>query len=317
MDYRPLIQFNFESLMNKYKVKKDRFKVNAYKKALDNLPNNVYSLDDIKDGTGKKTYEKMRFMIENNKNLEEVEEYINDDSCRIIETLQTVHGIGPTKATELYHEHGVRTMDDLRSRAAQLLNDKQQIGLLYYDDILKRIPYTEMSKHDEFVGRIVDTLRKERQLEDADIRYVVVGSYRRKLKDSGDIDVLITGKKNFLDLLIERLIQQKYLVDTAVLAKGTVKFMGLCKLPRHKNYRRIDILYTPPEEYPFAELYFTGSYRFNIRMRSHAAKLGYTLNEQALTRTDTKSIVSKEFRTEKDIFSFLEFEYLEPENRVD
>lgn len=315
MDFRPIIEKNLQVLINKYKKSKERFKANAYQRAYNALPSKVFTVDDVKDVGGAKTFEKLKFIIENNKDLLEVEEYMNDGSHAIIEQLQTVYGIGPAKATKLYNEHNIRSIEDLKTKT-DLLDDKQKLGLQYYDDILARIPYKEMQKHDDFVQREMTKMIHMNKINDDNLKYVIVGSYRRKLKDSGDIDILLTGEHNYLGLLIDTLIEKKYIVGTAVLARGDVKFMGLCKLPRHKRYRRIDILYTPLHEYPFAELYFTGSYQFNIRMRTHAAKLGYTLNEQGLMNTDSKEIVSEEFITEKDIFDFLKFKYLEPENRV-
>ena len=314
MDFKPIIEKNLQVLMNKYKKSKERFKANAYQRAYNALPDNVYTVDDVKDVGGAKTFEKLKFMIENNKDLPEVEEYMNDGSHAIIEQLQTVYGIGPAKATKLYNQHNVRSLEDLKTKT-DLLDDKQILGLQYYDDILARIPYKEMEKHDDFVQSEVAKMMHNKNITDENLKYAIVGSYRRKLKDSGDIYILLTGEQNYLGILITTLIEKGYIVGTAVLARGDVKFMGLCKLPRHKRYRRIYILYTPSHEYPFAELYFTGSNQFNIRMRANAAKLGYTLNEQGLLNTNTKDAVSEEFVSEKDIFDFLKFEYLEPEYR--
>ena len=46
--------------------------------------------------------------------------------------------------------------------------------------------------------------------------------------------------------------------------------MGLGKINISPCFRRIDIMYTKPEEYPFAILYFTGSGDFNVKMREYA-----------------------------------------------
>ena len=43
--------------------------------------------------------------------------------------------------------------------------------------------------------------------------------------------------------------------------------------------RRIDIMYTTPDQYPFAILYFTGSSEFNQKMRAEMLERGMTLNE--------------------------------------
>ena len=55
--------------------------------------------------------------------------------------------------------------------------------------------------------------------------------------------------------------------------------------------RHLDIIETTPEEYPFAQFYFTGSGGFNVKMRKQALKLGYSLNEYSMTNKKTKTPV--------------------------
>jgi DNA polymerase IV (family X) len=52
--------------------------------------------------------------------------------------------------------------------------------------------------------------------------------------------------------------------------------------------RRLDFLYTSPEEYPFAVLYFTGSKGFNTAMRQRALDLGYSLNVTRYSRIEAR-----------------------------
>jgi DNA polymerase/3'-5' exonuclease PolX len=303
MDYKNIIVLNLEALVKKYKSE-NTFKARAYKKALSELPNVVMSYVDVASVGGEKTKLKLKSIIENNENLEEVNEYLGNSSYTVIDLLQTVHGIGPSKANELFEKQNIKTIDDLR-RNENLLNNVQRIGLKYYDDMQVKIPYKEMISHHKFL---------EKELKD--VNFTIAGSYRRKAKESSDIDILLTGDENNLKHVIELLESKKYINMEGVFAKGVVKFMGLCKLPRHKKYRRIDILFTPINEFAFALLYFTGNYKFNVDMRKHATTLGLSLNEQGLTYIESKKKVEHEFNTEKDIFEYLEYEYVEPEKRI-
>ena len=104
----------------------------------------------------------------------------------------------------------------------------------------------------------------------------------------------------------------KYLIET--LAHGPKKFMGMGTINQNKN-RRIDIMYTKPEEYPFAVLYFTGSKEFNVKMRADVLERGMTLNEHSLKDTETKKPVDHKFVSEEDIFSYLGMEYVHPCDR--
>ena len=60
---------------------------------------------------------------------------------------------------------------------------------------------------------------------------------------------------------------------------------------------------------------FTGTKEHNIKIRNKARELGYTLNEHRLEKikTDVKDIPL--MKSEKDIFTFLNMEYLEPTKR--
>ena len=95
--------------------------------------------------------------------------------------------------------------------------------------------------------------------------------------------------------------------------------MGLSKLKNHRKYRRIDIMFTSTNEYPFAILYFTGSKEFNTKMRQEALNQGYSMNEYSLTCVEEGSQDNKlenaSFLQEKDIFDFLQIDYVEPSKR--
>lgn len=105
--------------------------------------------------------------------------------------------------------------------------------------------------------------------------------------------------------------------------------MGYVQLPGG-TVRRLDLMLTPPSEYAYAILYFTGSDKFNIAFRSHCLTLGYTLNEHALTAKATEAVggagasaaaaAAKPIpllEKEEDIFAFVGLRYVPPNERVD
>ena len=73
------------------------------------------------------------------------------------------------------------------------------------------------------------------------------------------------------------MISSGYIKET--LANGKNKFMGICKLNDKLPARRIDILVSNEDNYYFALLYFTGSYKFNIYMRNISLEKGLSLSE--------------------------------------
>ena len=175
-----------------------------------------------------------------------------------------------------------------------------------------RIPIVEGRKHLKVFNKILNNLYK-------DIEFEFVGSYRRKNKDMGDIDILIKDTKGLvLKDIIKQLEAESYIIES--LALGNNKFMGLCKLSPELPARRIDILIADPSHYYFALLYFTGSYSFNIYMLKIALKKGLSLSEYGFKdlKDNSKNIIDTTdiIHSEEDIFKYLDMEYVEPHKRL-
>ena len=136
----------------------------------------------------------------------------------------------------------------------------------------------------------------------------IVGSFRRKAENSGDIDVMLNMDKEEFNDFIQNLIDIKYL--KYILARGETKLLGICQIKNGK-YRRIDLIRNSKEEYPFMKLYFTGSGEFNVAFRQHCLNLGLSLNEHGFTPKVNG------IKTEKDIFKYVNLKYVKPEDRVD
>ena len=214
-----------------------------------------------------------------------------------------IYGVGTKKANDLV-SMGFTTIEDIRKadNVKDILNNKQQLGLKYYDDINQRIPRSEIVEHELLLHHALHEVDPKAEL-------TIAGSYRRGMETSGDIDMLVKmdDKKTFTQF-IKHLKKVNYITEE--LAKGQKKFMGLGKL--HDIHRRIDIMYTTPEEYPFAILYFTGSKEHNQKMREKALTYDYTMNEYGITYVDESDgkLDDKVFVDEKDIFEFLEMDYV-------
>lgn len=242
---------------------------------------------------------------------------VNTGTCDQYETIKgikdvksdflEISGVGPKKAKELV-DAGFTSIESLKKapNLIDLLNDKQLIGLKYYEDILERIPQSEITQHEILMKDLLKVIDPEAEM-------TIAGSYRRRSPDSGDIDVLLKGDHKLYKRFIQLLQKKGYLYET--LAQGTKKYNGISKLPNSLTFRRIDIMITKPEEYPFAILYFTGSKEFNTLMRQHALDLGYSMNEYSLKHIEDKTVVDHLFTTEKDIFEFLKYPYVDPWKR--
>jgi len=309
-DYKKSIIDNLKILEDFDKLNKEPFKARAYGKVIDSLElfdGPINNMDDIKNinGIGEKINAKIKELIETGK-MTAVEKALNDPQFSLQKKLGKLYGVGPVKINELMSK--ISTFEELYEKQ-ELLNDKQKIGLKYYNDMNIRIPMSEGKKH----YKIIDTIFKKAY---KDIEFELVGSYRRKNKDMGDIDILIKNRNDLnIKKLVNELTEGGYIIET--LASGKIKFMGLCKLSPELPARRIDILIADPSYYYFALLYFTGSYSFNIFMRKVALEKGYSLSEYGIKNNNTKKFIdtSDIIKSEKDIFEYLDIAYIPPNKR--
>lgn len=292
---------------------KDFMRARAYDNARETIENFSGDITDPeqlrnKPGIGKTIHQKLvdfletgtLKVLENNKTLIEKK--------RAIDVFLDIYGIGEKKAEELV-DQGITTLEQLREQQNKVLNDKQRIGLKYYHDILQRIPRSEIEDYENLFKKATPPT----------LQIQIVGSYRRGLQSSGDIDAILTSKDpNDFVLFVNRLLENQIIVE--VLSRGSSKCLVIAKLPWAQYARRIDFLYTTPQEFPFSILYFTGSKGFNTTMREHALKLNMTLNEHGLSVMEARkkgALVAHEFPTERSIFDFLNLEYKDPKDRVD
>jgi len=287
------------------------FRARAYQKAQETImayPGDIMSPNDLKGkpGIGSTIMEKLN-------------EYVQTGTLKVLEReknnpvniLAEVYGIGPKKAKELV-DNGITSIAQLRENQ-QMLNDIQKVGLRYYEDVLKRIPRSEI---EEYKSIFESDFKK---VATSDSKFEIVGSYRRGAQSSGDIDVIITSDspKVFINF-IDELIKKKIILE--ILSRGPTKCLVMAKIPSSDSVRRVDFLYTGLQEFPFAILYFTGSKIFNTVMRHIALEKGYTMNEHGINKMEGKKKgdkVDHHFASEKDIFDFLGLEYKAPTERTD
>ena len=305
-----------EKLNNIMLKQGEPFRARAYQKAQETImsyPEDIYTTSQLqgKPGIGSTIMDKL-------------DEYVKTGTLRVLEKEKTnpinilgdIYGVGPKKSKELV-DAGITTIDELRTRQDELLNDVQKVGLKYYEQIQKRIPRTEIEEYEKMFRENFDKVIHG--LTDA--KFEIVGSYRRGAAESGDIDVIITGATGALyKAFIDQLLKEGIILE--VLSRGSSKTLVIAKLTGQKDNvaRRVDFLYAPPDEFAFAILYFTGSKIFNTVMRQYSLDKGYTFNEHGIYKLENKKKgekVDKAFVTEKDIFDFLGLQFKTPVERRD
>lgn len=136
------------------------------------------------------------------------------------------------------------------------------------------------------------------------------GSLRRGRETVGDLDMLVTGDccsdPQQRTAVLDRVVKLPGIADVLAQGENKVSF-------RLRSGMQVDVRLLPRESYGAALQYFTGSKAHNVALRQRALKMGFTLNEYALTRVDTGEFVAG--RTEEEIYGRLGLDYIAPELR--
>ena len=151
-------------------------------------------------------------------------------------------------------------------------------------------------------------------------KYEILGSYRRKAKECGDIDILLYGNdktEQSMELiekakdLIYELKENKIILEILSFEKEILN--SIIYLNEEFPAVRMDILIVNRYQKPYAEMYLTGSKTFNIKMRQKAKEFGYKLANTNMIDIDTEKYINID--SEKDIFGILHEPYVKPEDR--
>lgn len=299
--------------------------------ALASLDFEITSIDDVKGipGIGPGTIKRIKEILETGTLKELKNKYDKKKQTKIdsIQELEQIIGVGPSSAKRMVLRYGIKSVDDLKKAIKNgkiKVNRKILLGLKYYNLVQGNIPRKEIESIEKYL--IKQTLQIDDKLE-----IMICGSYRRGKKTSGDVDVLMYhpsaktmkqilqpenyGLKSYLDIYVDKLTKNGFLLDDMTDKNYNIKYMGFC---RYKNnpVRRIDIRYIPYNSLPTAMLYFTGPYELNTAMRIAAKKRGMILNEYGLFYVDDNGVrTTYPIKSEADVFKALGMDYLTPEKR--
>lgn len=320
----------FGKLINIYRALGDDRRSFSYYKAIpviEKLPFKIGSVDQVKHlpAIGKSMQDHIHEIVTTGR-FSKLEHFEQDEKVRSVTLFGEVWGIGPATALKLY-EKGHRILDDLKNEDS--LTSSQRLGLKYFDDIKKRIPRNEVKDMEMLLQRVGEDILPG-------VLIVCGGSYRRGKASCGDLDIIIThpdgeSHKGFLSKYVQYLKNIKFLREDLIFSvhstegtdSGVDTYFGLCTYPGREQRHRIDFKVYPRSIYAFGIIAWTGNDVLNRRLRLLAESKGYRLDDTGLflvtmstsAKRGTKSIASVNLKTEKEVFDFLGFPWLEPHER--
>jgi len=269
-------------------------------------------LDQVK-GIGESLREKITELVTTGR-LPYYEELKASIPPGLIELLD-IPGLGPKRILTLREKLGIESVEALEracreGKVAALpgFGEKTQANLL--EGIQRRRQFASQHLLIEAWSAAEPLLEFLRQHPDV-IRCSPAGSLRRSKEVIGDLDLLASSKNP--RRVLEDFTRQPG-VDK-VLAKGDTKASVLLE-----GGLQADLRVVADREFPFAQMYFTGSKQHNIVMRQRAIERGLRLNEYGLFRSQEETRDPKLLipcRDEAEVFQQLGLHYIPPELRED
>ena len=228
-----------------------------------------------------------------------------------------IQGLGPKKVKILYEKLRIKNLDQLEKAAkAGKLASVEGFGTKTEENILKGIEALRSrgdkslySTASQAAAVILDAIRKQPGV----IRSEIGGSLRRRKELIGDIDIVVSARKDAAKKIMAAFTSHPE-VQTVVAQGDTKSSVAL------KAGINCDLRIVTDEEFPFALNYFTGSKEHNIELRSRAKKYGLSLNEYGFSRLgdeEKRGRAKKVIRCtdEADLYRALELSYVAPELR--
>jgi len=294
------------------------FRVRAYRnaaRAIRDLTESVAAIaaDDGErllaiDGIGKAVAEKVATLARTG-HLPQLTELLAEIPESVL-AIMRIPGIGPKKAAALYHQLGVKTLDELKQaceagRVRELKGFAAKTERTILDGMTlaasagQRLYWAE-------ADQIAQELRGHLQGCAALEQLELAGSYRRGRDTVGDLDLLAVAGE--AAEVMDRFAG--FPGVASVLGRGDTKMSV-----RLSSGLQIDLRIVPRESFGAALQYFTGSKAHNVFLRGLAKQRGLKINEYGVFRVDGDRETYVAGATEEEVYGALDLPCFPPELR--
>lgn len=291
------------------------FRVRAYRNAAQTIRGYAKSMADMLKqgedlaslpGIGKDLASKIKTIVDTGEfpTLEETKSH----TPAALSDLMKIEGLGPKRIKSLYKNLNIRSLDDLKQAAeAGRIQQLEGFGKKTEQMIKERVahfagvkPRIRLMESEEIAAPLIAYLAKSEGVKDI----VVAGSYRRRKETVGDLDILVTARK---DSPIMNSLTGYDEVDE-VISKGKTR-----STVHLRSGVQVDLRVVPQVSYGAALHYFTGSKAHNIAVRKLGVNKGYKINEYGVFKNDRR-LAGK---SEEEVYAKVDLPFIEPELRED
>lgn len=316
MDNNKIVEM-FEDIADLLEVKGETvFVIRAYRnaaRAIDKYPKQLSNMllegQDFRiiPGIGEAISDKALELVSTGR-LQYYDSLIAEFPSGILEIMQ-ISGIGPKTTKRLWNELNVTSLSKLEesldngtfislSGMGKKTSDNIRLQLQFQRDIADSIP---LHVARPLAGMMVDFLKANCSVAE---NIMWVGGIRRFEESVKEIKLICTSSNP--ESVVTVFLSMPEIRDA--ISTDTHEVSAYMDQGIKVSLQIVD------EAYIGSYLqYFTGSTQHNIQLRNHAASLGFTLNEQGLTRMDSGEYES--VTNEYDLYTSLGLQYIPPELR--
>ena len=307
----------FYELADMLEIKgEDRYRVQAYRRAADQIAAQVHSLADLAaegrlqeiPGVGQAIAQKITEILETGDLT--LHRRLREEIPEGITALLAIPDVGPKTAKLIWEQLQLTTLDEIEKAAAEgRLRQLKGLGPKTEQAILegiRRLREREAQPARILLGdalpvaeELLEGLRQCPAVQRAD----AAGSLRRRKPTVGDIDLLAASQdpQTVTDFFV-RLPQ-----IARVQAHGDTKASVILH-----NGLQVDLYVLPSEHYGSLLQHFTGSKQHNIQLRELALSQGLSFSEYGFKRSDGTLI---KCATEEEVYGTLGLPWIPPELR--
>jgi DNA polymerase (family 10) len=257
-------------------------------------------------GIGKDLAGKIKVIVETGKLpfFDELQKRIPGELTKLLD----VEGLGPKRVAILHKELGITRLAELQQAvAAGKIRELSGFGRKSEQKILADLNRGKEGKGRMFLAeaeQVAEPYREYLQKVSGVKQVIVAGSYRRRKETVGDLDILVTCKKN--SSVMDRFVG--YEEVSRIISRGDTRSTVVLRSGLH-----VDLRVVPEASYGAALHYFTGSKAHNIAVRKIGVAGGLKINEYGVFKGKRKVAGA----TEQEVYAKVKLPYFEPELRED
>lgn len=316
-----LVVEHLNKLVSYYRIADNNIKANSFSRAANAISQLLVDVSDYDFnhnkivGVGNSTINEIHEFLETgtSKRLKELESKYSNDGPNLDE-LQSVEGIGILDALSIWSTYKVSNLSELKKAIESgVITDPELINKVNPNNSL--INFNNIKSMIEPLHYLLSLMSAKDKLRNPKCSYV--GELRRGILTVKDINILLAIPDNIETNSNPRNVEDisAFLNSNKFNSEIIKSDLLKVKFIVENKIINCNIILTTSDEYACKLLYLTGSSTFVSNLITQLAKRNFIMNEYCVYKLINNNRELLKFDTEKDIFTQLNLNYVDPKDR--